>query len=447
MSRLRRSTKPLVALAALAALALVFSACAFFQPGSLSVSQPAGIGSARVHFAICTLGEGEGCGPAEEDEETQYLVGIAVPPGATPPATLTAVPAGGGSPLVFTRNEEVTTELTAASANLHKLAEEEGEGGAPAARVWPPAGLQGVGYLSDTRVEQEGVKAEWSIDADFGLPVPADGSPFAGPFATGIAYGVRFVEPGQPASRPVRCFRFDKGVEEMPTTEGQALCLGTLEEKQVGTSAMTLTAPKQGSVFLGGKASLVFNANFASTAASLPTLNLLASSTLPKASLAVSSPTFTPGTPDPTTHRSPTANQTVTVTVPKNAKPGTYDVTLTASTPQGGLVSQVAKLKVTKQKLSLGGVKLNKRKGTATLSVKIPGAGTLTATGKGIAKAKKSAKQATKPKRLKLTIKAKGKAKKQLAQEGRAKVSAKITFKPLSGTPVTKTKRITLKQN
>jgi hypothetical protein len=447
LSRLRRHAKPLVALAALAALALVLSACAFFQPGSLSVSQPGGIGPARVHFAICTLGEGEGCGPAEEDEEAQYLVGIAFPPGATPPATLTAVPAGGGSPLVFTRNEEVTTELAAASANLHKLAEEEGEGNEPATRVWPPAGLQGVGYLSAARMEQKGVKAEWNVDADFGLPVAADGSPFAGPFATGIAYGVRSVEPGQPASRPVRCFRFEKGVEESPTTEGQAFCLGTLEEKQVGTSAMTLTAPKQGSVFLGGKASLAFTANFASTAASLPTLNLSATSTLPNAKLAVSSPTYTPASPDPTTHRSPVANQTVTVTVPKNAKPGTYEVTLIASTPQGAAVSQVAKLKVSKAKIGLGGVKLNKAKGTATLSVKIPGAGTLTASGKGITKVKKSAKQAKKPKTLKLTIRAKGKAKKQLAEEGTAKVSAKVTFKPTSGTSVTKTKKITLKQN
>lgn len=134
------------------------------------------------------------------------------------------------------------------------------------------------------------------------------------------------------------------------------------------------------------------------------------------------------------------------MTVPKNARPGTYDVTLTAKTAQGATVSQVAKLKVSKAKLSLGGAKLNKTKGIATLSVKIPGAGTVTATGNGIAKVKKPAKKAKKPKRLKLTIKAKGKAKKQLAEEGTAKVTAKITFKPLSGTPVTKTKKITLKR-
>lgn len=441
MSRLRRPAKPLIALAALAALALVFSACAFIKPNSLSISQPGGIGSARVHFVLCTEPESSGCTPSEDTETVQYLLGIAVPPGSTPPATVTAVPIGGGSPLVFTKSDEVATEIAAASANLHKLAEEEGEGGEIGASVWPAAGLQGFGYISNAQQEQEGVTFEWNVDADFGLPVPADGSPFAGPFAAGLTLGTREVSPSQSTSRPVHCWRF-----ESEPQEGEAFCFGTIQQGQIGTSDLKIGAPKQSSVFLGGKAKLSFPFNFATTTTT-PSFALSATSTLPKAQLKVGNSTFTPGAVDPTTHRSPTAPQTVTVTVPKNAKPGTYDVTLTAKTAQGGTVSQVAKLKVTKAKIGLGGVKLNKAKGTATLSVKIPGAGTLTASGNGIVKAKKSAKSVKKPKTLKLTIKAKGKAKKQLAEEGTAKVSAKVTFKPTSGAPVTKTKKITLKQN
>ncbi len=442
MSRLRRPAKPLVALAGLAALALVFSACAFIKPNSLSISQPGGIGSARVHFVLCTEPEETSCTPSEDTETVQYLLGIAVPPGSTPPATVTAVPIGGGSPLVFTKSDEVATEIAAASANLHKLAEEEGEGGEIGASVWPAAGLQGFGYISNAQQELAGVTFEWNVDADFGLPVPADGSPFAGPFAAGLTLGTREVSPAQPANRPVHCWRF-----ESEPQEGEAFCFGTIEQKQAGTSDLKIGAPKQTSVFLGGKAKLSFPFNFATTAASLPSFGLSATSTLSKAQLKVGNSTFTPGAVDPTTHRSPTAPQTVTVTVPKNAKPGTYDVTLTAKTALGGTVSQVAKLKVAKAKIGLGGVKLNKAKGTATLSVKIPGGGTLTASGNGIVKAKKSAKNAKKPKTLKLTIKPKGKAKKLLAEEGTAKVSAKITFKPTSGAPVTKTKKITLKQN
>jgi len=426
---------------AVGVLALVLSACAFIKPNSLSVSQPGGIGSAHVHFVLCTEPEETKCNPSEDTETVQYLLGIAVSPGSTPPATVTAVPVGSGSPLVFTRNDEVATEIAAASANLHKLAEEEGEGGELGAQVWPPAGLQGVGYISNAQQEQAGTTFEWNFDADFGLPVPADGSPFAGPFAAGLSLGFREVSPTQSASRPPHCWRF-----ESEPQDGEAFCFGTVEQKQAGTSDLKIAAPKQASVFLGGQAKLSFPFNFATTTTS-PSFALAATSTLPKAQLKVGNPTFTPGAIDPTTHRAPTANQTVTVTVPKNAKPGTYDVTVIATTPQGGSVSQVAKIKVAKAKITLGGVKLNKAKGTATLSVKIPAGGTLTATGKGIVKAKKAAKSATKPKTLKLTIKAKGKAKKLLAEEGTAKVSAKVTFKPTSGAPVTKTKKITLKQN
>jgi hypothetical protein len=445
LSRLRRPAKPLVVLVAFALLALVFSACAYFKPGSFSLSQPGAVGAARVHFVLCTEPE-PNCGPSETEGTLQYLLGIAVPPGSTPPATVTATPLNGAPPIVFTLNEEVSRAIAASSSGNQKFLEEEG---APpevlqmVGGTWPPSGLQGVGYLSAPIQETKGSTLEWSVDADFGLPVAADGSPFAGPFATGVALGFRPVTSELPANRPVRCAQ----IESESVEEGSAVCGGSAQQGQIGTSDLKIGAPAQASAFLGGKAKLAFPFNFATTAVPSPSFALSATSTLPKAKFSLASPTFVPGTPDPTTHRSPTANQTVTVTVPKKAKPGTYEVTLTASTPQGGLVSQVAKLKVTKQKLSLGGVKLNKSKGTATLSVKIPGAGILTATGKGIAKAKKSAKQAKKPKTLKLTIKAKGKAKKQLAEEGTAKVSAKVTFKPTSGTPVTKTKRITLKQN
>ncbi|HEU4461908.1 MAG TPA: hypothetical protein VFR75_04875, partial [Solirubrobacterales bacterium] len=409
-----------------------------------TVSQPGGVGSARVHFVICTISNLEeqvNCGPPGTSAQMQYLLGIAVTPGSVPPETITAVPVGGGSPLVFTRNEEVATELAAGSASLNKLAKEEGEE-TEFTQVWPPSGLQGVGYISAPYQEQEGVAVEWNIDADFGLPAAADGGSFGGPFATGLGFGMRGVDGEQPANRPVRCFRF-----ESPPQDNEAVCFGTSQRGQVGTSDLKVSAPAKTSAFLGGKAKISFPFDFATTASPSPSFSLSATSTLPKAKLSLASPTFTPGVLNPTTRRAPLANQTVTVTAPKNAKPGTYDVTLTARTPQGGTVSQVAKLKVSKAKLSLGGVQLNKSKGTATLSVKIPGAGALTATGKGIAKAKKSAKKAKKPKRLKLTIKAKGKAKQQLAAEGTAKVSAKITFKPLSGAPVSKTKKITLKLN
>jgi hypothetical protein len=222
----------------------------------------------------------------------------------------------------------------------------------------------------------------------------------------------------------------------------EAICVPSGEEAETGTSDLKIAAPPTAGVFVGGKASFSYGFNFGSTATSLPTFNVTASSTLPGAGVALSAPSFTPAVPDATTHRS-AGSDTVTVTVPKTAAPGVYDVMITAATPQGGTATQVAKLEVTKPKLKVGKAKLNKANGTAKLSVGVPGAGALTASGKGIAKAKRTAKG---PKTLKVTIKAKGKAKKKLVSTGKAKVKVKLVFKPSNGAPVTKTKSITLKK-
>ena len=58
-------------------------------------------------------------------------------------------------------------------------------------------------------------------------------------------------------------------------------------------------------------------------------------------------------------------------------------------TPGRRPLRKQAKLKVTKPKLKFGGVRLNTAKGTATLKVKVPGGGSLTVAGKGVAKVKK----------------------------------------------------------
>lgn len=89
---------------------------------------------------------------------------------------------------------------------------------------------------------------------------------------------------------------------------------------------------------------------------------------------------------------------------------------------------------------SFGKLKLNKKKGTATLKVNVPGAGTLTAVD-----AKKKA-----PKRIKrvnaaaagagvvtLTLRATAAGKKVLAAKGKLKFKALVTFTPTGGTAAT----------
>jgi len=101
---------------------------------------------------------------------------------------------------------------------------------------------------------------------------------------------------------------------------------------------------------------------------------------------------------------------------------------------------------------SFGGVKLNEGKGTATLTVDVPGAGSVTLGGNGVVKqrpattasaSKITAKAAT----VKLKVKAKGRKKGKLNETGKVKVKAKITFTPTGGISASKTKKITLKKS
>ena len=86
--RRRKPARPAIVLAAAAALALVLGGCAQFKPGSLRLSQPGGIGSVRVHFELCTRGEPPVCEPNKTEGQSQYMLGIAIPKGASVPQTL-----------------------------------------------------------------------------------------------------------------------------------------------------------------------------------------------------------------------------------------------------------------------------------------------------------------------------------------------------------------------
>jgi TolB protein len=94
-------------------------------------------------------------------------------------------------------------------------------------------------------------------------------------------------------------------------------------------------------------------------------------------------------------------------------------------------------------KFSFGKVKLNKAKGTATLTVNVPGAGKLVLAGKGVKKATKAV--AAKGKAT-LTVKATGKALGKLNSKGAVALKAKVTFTPAGGSARTEPKSLTLKK-
>lgn len=142
----------------------------------------------------------------------------------------------------------------------------------------------------------------------------------------------------------------------------------------------------------------------------------------------------------------------------KYAKAGTYPVSLTLVDNEGcsgmvftgrtahcngpGPLTQLVTVKAPNN-FKFGKLKRNVRKGTAKLTIKVPAAGKLVLSGKQVKPAKRNAKKAGK---VTLNIRPKPKAKKQLAENGSAKVRVKVKFRPTGGTPKTKSKTLKLIQ-
>ena len=89
---------------------------------------------------------------------------------------------------------------------------------------------------------------------------------------------------------------------------------------------------------------------------------------------------------------------------------------------------------------SFGKLKLNKKKGTARLLVKVPGAGSLALGGKGVKKAKAAGN-------VSLLVESAAKAKKKSDYiSGKVKLTLKVTFTPAGGAPNTESTKVTLKK-
>jgi DNA-binding beta-propeller fold protein YncE len=91
---------------------------------------------------------------------------------------------------------------------------------------------------------------------------------------------------------------------------------------------------------------------------------------------------------------------------------------------------------------SFGKLKRNKKKGTAKLTVTVPGPGGLELAKNS--KVKGAEKRADAAGDVKLSVKPKRKAKQKLAEDGRAKVRAEVTYTPDGGDPNTQSKRVKL---
>ncbi len=91
--------------------------------------------------------------------------------------------------------------------------------------------------------------------------------------------------------------------------------------------------------------------------------------------------------------------------------------------------------------ISFGAVTRDKNKGTATLAVSVPGAGELALAGDGL---KAATATATGPGEVALSVKAAGKAKRQLRRKGKKTLRPSVTFTPAGGTANTESTSVKL---
>ncbi len=110
---------------------------------------------------------------------------------------------------------------------------------------------------------------------------------------------------------------------------------------------------------------------------------------------------------------------------------GTYLVTVSTKDAAGTVTTQSGIVTIKPRgDFSLGKLKRNKKKGTATLPVTVDGPGTIVLTGKGV---RKRTVRAAGPGTKNLLIKAVGKTRDRLKETGRQALTVKVTFTPDGG--------------
>ena len=103
---------------------------------------------------------------------------------------------------------------------------------------------------------------------------------------------------------------------------------------------------------------------------------------------------------------------------------------------------------------SFGSLKRNTKRGTAVLPVTVPGAGTLSLSGRGVASQQANTSRAasaggravSSASTVKLVVKGKGKKKKTLNETGKVKLNLAITYTPAGGDPSTQSMKVKLKK-
>jgi Ca2+-binding RTX toxin-like protein len=317
--------RKLCVLGAIAALSIALGGCVVIK--SQSATQLGSIGDLQVFTTACAsdvLSNNSGYGSGDPDCQGsghggnssvdagdgsyQLLLGYRLPDGATAPESIATTSPSGPNTITFNSDADYTAALQA---------------GSPA-----PSGERWVGYRSSVVNYTTAGEQRFSVAPTFGLRRGGDGAPFASPFAYRTVVGSRLVDGSHAASRPVSCAdpitTFDIGDESICVDDPDASAL-TTDLQQPTRDLGILDAPAQ-TFRQGNVARVNFDAEYSGSVAS-PNFQFSASTDLPGATANPSRPTLFPD---------PGANMVRALfRIPIRTEPGSYDVTLTATAPDG----------------------------------------------------------------------------------------------------------------
>lgn len=124
------------------------------------------------------------------------------------------------------------------------------------------------------------------------------------------------------------------------------------------------------------------------------------------------------------------------------AAPGTYQVTVGSRDAAGTPVSASAPIEILpSDDFTIGKLARNRRRGTATVGVSVPGPGTLVLSGKEVRRVSKQVERAG---TVKLSVAAHGRALARLSKGGEVRSLVSIAFTPVGGSPLVKKRTVTL---
>lgn len=299
----RRLLRAAAVAGGVAALAVGTSGCVIYR--SPDLAQPGLIGPAELDLRACVSSPGSGCpeagkssvNPKPDGRPVQVLVAVQAPVSWVLPDL---IPAGTGmDPLLFRvplrRSPSYEAEMTAL--------------------VPPAAGVRWNGYLSDPFTNYVPGQIYHNRMPFDRLPMP-DGGPNTVPPDIVVAYGGRTMSDALGPDRPVVCGLADATVCD-DTLVGVGFGAQILHDLRLIAPASVTAAP-------GTTAVVPVTARFAGPAAPGYSFALTAATTLPGGVATPNVPTLTPPTDS-------TSTLSTAVTVPANAAPGAYDVTVTAT--------------------------------------------------------------------------------------------------------------------